>query len=358
VTDHLPREGSAPPIGPPKGPAGEQPHRVVVLVPGTFSLLGVGAVVEVFTRSPRECASGPWYQVLVCSAQPSAAPADTGVFSAGTVHGLRPVDEADTIVVPEWTTGCGGPTEVAGQAIRRAHARGARIVAWGTGTVLLAEAGLLDGRRVAVHWTYADRFARHYPSVRTDASVLFVDDGDVLTAAGAGASIDVCLHLLRQDHGAAAAGEVAERLVAGAQRDGSQRQRLRTSVDEARTDLITEAMTYVLEHLDGELAVEDLARRTYLSSRQFSRRFRDVTGTSPTRWVTMQRLQRAQLLLETTDHTIGHVASAVGFASPVTFRQCFVRELRTSPSGYRRAHRDRLDRSGRASAGIASRAIA
>jgi AraC family transcriptional activator FtrA len=353
-------EGNARSTRSPGAPPEDVPHRIVVLVPGGFSLLGVGAVVEVFTRPPQAWARRSWYEVVVCSVQPSTAPSDAGVVSATAVHGLRRLDEADTVVVPEWTTDCGGPTRAAARAVERAHARGARLVAWGTGTILLAEAGLLDGRRAAVHWTYADRFARHYRSVRTDADVLFVDEDDVVTAAGAGASIDLCLHLLRRDHGEVAAREVAQRMIAGPQREGNHQQRLHAPVGapRSRSDVISDAMRYALEHLDGELTVEDLARRAFLSSRHFTRRFRDVTGTSPTRWVTTQRLRRAQLLLETTDHPVEHVASAVGFASPVTFRQCFVRKLRTSPSAYRQAHRDRLVRAGHGADGLAPRAIA
>lgn len=323
-------------------PALPEGHRIAVVVPSSFSVFELGTVVEAFT-TPRDDLDVGWYDVTVCSATPGCVQTLGGLFCASIEHGVEAIDEADTIIVPQADESVFPAAEEVLSAIRRAHARGARLVSTWTGVFVLAAAGLLDGRRAAVHWKHADRFRAAYPHVDVDSHVLYFDEGDVITSAGTASGIDVSLHILRRDHGAWAARYVARCMVVATHRDGGQDQYLQTPVQEwaARPDGIALAMEHALRHLDTELTLEDLARAAYMSTRHFSRKFREATGTSPARWVTNQKLARAQALLEETDHPIEYVASAAGFASPVTFRQRFSKGLNMSPAAYRRDFRAR-----------------
>ncbi|KQT01911.1 hypothetical protein ASG23_00540 [Cellulomonas sp. Leaf395] len=213
-----------------------------------------------------------------------------------------------------------------------------------TGVFVLAAAGVLDGRRAAVHWKHADRFRALYPTVEVDSHMLYLDEERVITAAGTAGGIDLSLHILRTDLGARVARHVARYMVVAPHRDGTQPQYLQTPVQDwaPRPDGIALAMEHALRHLDTELTLDELARAAFMSTRHFSRRFREVTGTSPARWVTSQKLARALALLEESDQAIEDVASAAGFRSPVTFRQRFSEGLHMSPAAYRRMFRSRL----------------
>ncbi|MGW5026604.1 GlxA family transcriptional regulator, partial [Streptomyces albidoflavus] len=226
--------------------------------------------------------------------------------------------------------------------LRRAHEEGARIVGLCTGAFVLAAAGLLDGRPATTHWMYAPTLAKRYPSVHVDPRELFVDDGDVLTSAGTAAGIDLCLHIVRTDHGSEAAGALARRLVVPPRRAGGQERYLDRSLpEEIGADPLAEVVAWALEHLHEQFDVETLAARAYMSRRTFDRRFRSLTGSAPLQWLITQRVLQAQRLLETSDYSVDEVAGRCGFRSPVALRGHFRRQLGSSPAAYRAAYRAR-----------------
>jgi len=206
-----------------------------------------------------------------------------------------------------------------------------------TGAFMLAAAGLLDGRRATTHWSHAEEFATRFPNVKLDPAVLYVDEGDILTSAGTAAGIDLCLYVVRQDFGADIANAVARRMVVPPHRDGGQSQFVEQPLPDAEDgDLFTETLVWVHGHLDEPLTVEDLARRSAMSPRTFARRFRETTGTSPYRWMLLQRVLFAQRLLETTDLPVEVVATRCGMGAAANLREHFRRVVGTSPMAYRR----------------------
>lgn len=257
-------------------------------------------------------------------------------------HGLEAISRAGTVVVPAWRSITSPPPEEALDALRRAHEEGARIVGLCTGAFVLAAAGLLDGRPATTHWMYAPTLAKRYPSVHVDPRELFVDDGDVLTSAGTAAGIDLCLHIVRTDHGNEAAGALARRLVVPPRRTGGQERYLDRSLpEEIGADPLAEVVAWALEHLHEQFDVETLAARAYMSRRTFDRRFRSLTGSAPLQWLITQRVLQAQRLLETSDYSVDEVAGRCGFRSPVALRGHFRRQLGSSPAAYRAAYRAR-----------------
>ncbi|GAA3233269.1 hypothetical protein GCM10020256_49310 [Streptomyces thermocoprophilus] len=245
-------------------------------------------------------------------------------------------------MVPAWRSITSPPPEEALDALRRAHEEGARIVGLCTGAFVLAAAGLLDGRPATTHWMYAPTLAKRYPSVHVDPRELFVDDGDVLTSAGTAAGIDLCLHIVRSDHGNEAAGALARRLVVPPRRSGGQERYLDRSLpEEIGADPLAEVVAWALEHLHEQFDVETLAARAYMSRRTFDRRFRSLTGSAPLQWLITQRVLQAQRLLETSDYSVDEVAGRCGFRSPVALRGHFRRQLGSSPAAYRAAYRAR-----------------
>ena len=264
-----------------------------------------------------------------------------GGFQLQATHGLERIRRADTLVVLPTEHLERVPPEVFG-ALRQAHARGCRIISLCTGAFVLAEAGLLDGRRATTHWTECDALARRYPDVSVDPGVLYVDEGDVLTSAGSAASIDLCLHVVRQDYGAEAASRVARQLVVPPQRDGGQAQFIDTPLATFEdSDLFADTVAWVQGHLDEPLTVADLAARSAMSPRTFARRFLATTGTTPHQWLQRQRVQLAQRLLEGSDLPIDVVAERSGFCTAGNLRKHFNRTVLTSPQAYRRAFQDR-----------------
>jgi AraC family transcriptional activator FtrA len=225
------------------------------------------------------------------------------------------------------------------ETVRRAHARGARVASICSGVFVLAAAGLLDGRSATAHWMYTNELASRYPRVKVDCDVLYVDHGDVLTSAGTAAAVDLCLHLVRSDHGSVIANAVARLLVVPPHREGGQAQYIDHVVPSNARDSLASTFDRALAHLDQPITVADLARRAHVSPRTLARRFQSTTGTSPLRWLLQQRIRRAQELLETTDHPVERIATWCGFGSAANFRQHFTRMVRTSPQAYRRTFR-------------------
>jgi AraC family transcriptional activator FtrA len=310
-------------------------HRVVALTAPGIAPFELGCVVEVFGLRRPELDVPWWYELRVAAETPGPLPATAGGFSFFVEHGLEALADADTIVVPGWH---GDPSAEVVEAVRAAHARGARLVSICSGVFLIAATGLLDGREAATHWRYADKLARRHPEIDVNAGVLYVDNGSVLTSAGSAAGIDLCLHIVRRDHGSAVANSVARRLVIPPHRDGGQAQLIELPMPaHPDDDPIAGVMAWALERLDDPLDLETLARQAFMSVRTFTRRFRKATGTTPGRWLLEQRVRASLALLETSDASIETVAGSVGFASAATYRHHFAAIMRTSPTAYRRA---------------------
>ena len=265
-------------------------------------------------------------------------------FDVLVPHGLDALAEADTIVVPgigdrAWPL----PPEPV-DALRAAANGGARVASICTGAFVLAAAGLLEGRRAATHWRYAALLAREFPTVEVDPDVLYVDEGDVLTSAGVAAGIDLCLHIVRKDHGAEIANGIARRIVVAAHRDGGQAQFVERPLP-APDGGLAHTRAWMEERLDEPLTVDEMARHAACSPRSFARLFRAETGTTPLQWLIGRRVAEAQRLLEGTDLPVEQVASRAGFGTAAALRQHFGRALSTSPTAYRRAFRPQPARS-------------
>jgi len=326
-------------------------HVVAALVGSRVAAFELGVVHEVFGLDRSDYAN-PWYELRVVAAYGSPipvntytrgweTPSDTGSWSISTPWGIDTLAEADTMVVVTWPDPDKPTSPEVLDAVRAFHARGGRILSVCSGAFLLAEAGLLDGRRATTHWMYTSDLAKWYPDVDVDPDVLFVDGGDdIYTSAGTAAGIDLCLHILRLDHGAEVANMVARRMVVPPQRDGGQAQFVDTPVPLAPDDdTIAATIEWAMEHLDRPLQVDDLARRAMLSPRTFARRFRSVAGTTPMKWLAKQRALRAQRLLETTDLPVEVIAHECGFGTATVLRTHFRRVAGTSPQAYRRVFR-------------------
>lgn len=300
----------------------------------------LGVATEVFGLDRSELVD-PWYEFRLVAITDEPIVVTDGGFTISTPWRLADLADADTIVIPAWAA-LGDPALPALlDALRAAHARGARLVSVCSGAFLLAETGLLDGRRATTHWRYADQLAKRYPEIDVDPDVLYVDGGDgIYTSAGTAAGIDLSLHIVRLDHGAEIANAVARRMVVAAHRDGGQSQFVAVPVPaEPDDDTLAAVLDWALEHLDEPLSVEDLARRALMSPRTFARRFRAATGTTPLQWLLRQRIALAQRLLETTELSVELIAGRCGFGSATPLRVHFRRVTGTTPLTYRRTFR-------------------
>jgi len=315
-------------------------HTVAVVVYDRVAVFEMGVPCEVFGID-RSAMGLPNYRVLVCAAEPGPLTTAMG-YGIQPRHGLRSMSQADTIVVPSWRDVRETPPEPLLRALRSAYRRGARIASLCAGAFVLAHAGLLDGRRATTHWMYSDALAARFPQVDVDPTVLYVDEGSILTSAGTASGIDLCLHIVRKDHGAEVANAFARRMVVPPHRDGGQAQFVQTPMA-APSDgnHLAATLEWALEHLDEPLTVEQLAAHAHRSPRTFARHFRAETGTTPLRWLLAQRIVAAQRMLETTDEPVAEVAIGCGFGSSAALRMHFGRVLGTSPASYRRTFRAR-----------------
>lgn len=312
-------------------------HTVAALVVDGVAAFELGVACEVFGFERPEILD-PWYRFLVCAADPPPLRTTAG-FTVDTPHRLADLERADTVIVPTWPVQR-TPSPAVIDALRAAHDRGARLVSVCSGAFALAHAGLLDGKRATTHWMYADALADRFPAVKVDPDVLYVDEDPLFTSAGTAAGIDLCLYLVRLDHGAGVANAVARRMVVPPHRDGGQAQFVDLPMpDGDGDDSLAGVLGWMLGHVGDDLTVDQLARRARTSPRTFARRFRAVTGTTPHQWLLSQRILLAQRLLETTDEPVERVAQRCGFASAAGLRQHFTRALSASPHAYRRTFR-------------------
>jgi AraC family transcriptional activator FtrA len=313
-------------------------HRVVTVVGDHLPVFEMAVPCEVFGINRPEIPS--WsYEHIVATARPRPIPAGNGLLSTPQA-GLEAIATAHTVLIPGW----GAPDRYVEpeliDALLAAHHRGARLVSVCTGAFALAATGLLDGRRATTHWMYADELAARYPAITVDPTVLYIDEGSILTSAGTAAGIDLCLHLVRCDLGAEAANTVARRMVVPPHRDGGQAQFVQTPVPPgADDDILGPVLTWMAEHLDEALTVDELAARAAVSPRTFARRFVEVTGTTPIQWLLTQRVLRARALLESTNLPIERIAHECGFSTGAGLRTHFQRLVGASPLIYRRAFR-------------------
>ncbi|MFD8550264.1 helix-turn-helix domain-containing protein [Streptomyces fradiae] len=325
---------------------------------------------------PHDDLADPWYRLRLCTDRPHGtgrphgrpgAPGRGDVrhgpgeaygppgFSLRTEHGLDALAGATTVIVPSVPEACvTGGREVSPElvaALRAAAASGARVVSLCTGAFALAAAGLLDGRRATAHWQHTAELAARYPAVTVDDSVLYTDDGSVLTSAGATAALDLCLHLVRRDLGAHVANQLARRLVVHAHRAGGQAQFVDAPLPPSGGDGLGPVLQWAVEHLAEPLTVDDLARHARMSPRTFHRRLREATGTTPMRWLLQQRVARAQSLLESTDLPVEQVGERSGLGTAANLRRHFTRLVGVSPTAYRRSFPPPADPGGQGGTG-------
>jgi transcriptional regulator GlxA family with amidase domain len=309
-------------------------HTVAVLALDQVIPFDLATPIEVFTRT-RLPDGRAAYRVRICAATPTI---DAGMFTLSAPWGLDALAEADTIIVP----GCADPTApVASEvcdALRQAAARGTRIASICSGAFILAATGLLDGHRATTHWLATGTLAERHPALDVDPNVLYVDNGQFLTSAGAAAGLDLCLHLIRRDHGSAVAADAARLSVMPLEREGGQAQFIvHDQPPTPRGSILEPLLNWMLDNAEKDLTLDDIATHAGMSARTLNRRFREHTGTTPLQWLHRIRIRRAQQLLETTGHPVDRIASQVGFGSPTAFRDRFKRIVGTTPNTYRAA---------------------
>jgi AraC family transcriptional regulator, transcriptional activator FtrA len=308
-------------------------HRVVALLNPPQSPFELACAAEVFGTVPPNVPAT--YDFRICAERPGPLTTTIG-YTMLVDAGLEALQEADTVVIPGWQPAGEPAPPAVTAALRAAHQRGARIVAICTGAFVLAQAGLLDGRRATTHWRHTAQLAAAFPEVQMDPDVLYVDHGDVATSAGTGAGIDLCLHLVRSDHGAAHAAQIARNMVLPPHREGSQLQYVARPTPTRADESLAPLLDWATSRLDTRLTVARLAERAGLSSRTLARQFTEQLGTSPGQWLLGRRLDAARALLEQTDLPVETIATRVGLASAVNLRRHFRAHLGTTPGTYRR----------------------
>ncbi|MFF3418783.1 GlxA family transcriptional regulator [Streptomyces sp. NPDC002698] len=307
---------------------------VAAYAPPGVGLLAVGIVAEVFGPHGEGV---PGFDFALCTDRPGSVPTDMGVPLTVT-HGLDRLASADLVIALPWADFRTPPERAVLAALSDAHERGSLVSAHCVGVFALAAAGLLDGRRATTHWRFAELLARRHPGVTVEPDALYIDEGRVVTGAGAAAGFDLCLHLLRREHGAAMANAIARDVVLPSHRDGGQAQYLAAPAPEdCRDERLAEVLAWARENLHQPLPVAELARRAVMSRRSFARRFTAATGTTPHAWLRGLRLSSAEELLETTDLPVEEIARRVGYGSAAVLREQFVRRRGVPPRSYRRS---------------------
>ena len=309
-------------------------RKVAVVVQDGVEPFGLGAMCEVWAEPYHPEDDNPVFDFVVATPRPGRVRGASG-YDLHVDHDLTAAADADLVCVSPRRDYTAPSPEVA-ELVRDAHERGAYVFAHCTAAFVLGEAGLLDGRRCTTHWRHVDELAARHPMARIDPDVLYVQDGTIVTGAGSAAGLDAALHLMRQQFGARAAAAAARRMVVPAHRDGGQAQFIARPVPDCDAETLGPLLTWMVEHLADDLGVETLAGRALMSPRTFARRFREETGTTPHAWVTRQRLQAAEELLELTDHPVDWIAGEVGFGNGAALRHHFTRARGVSPQQYRR----------------------
>jgi len=317
-------------------PRQDREHRVAVLLFDWPSMFEMSVAIEVWGQD-RTAMGVPYSEIRVCSNEGPRLRVRHG-FDMVLDHDLAALAWADTVVLPSGGPGLDTGYEPAVlDALRAAHARGARLVSFCSGAFPLAATGLLDGRSATTHWVYASQFVARYPSVEIEPDVLYTGGDGLYTSAGTSSAIDLCLHLVRQDWGAEVANTIARRMVVPPHRDGGQAQYVEQPVPQS-SDVdgdLRAVLQWVEGNLERNLTVDELARRAAMTPRTFARRFKAATGTTPLKWILHQRVVAAQSALETTTATIDDIAITCGFGSAAALRQHFTKLVGATPSNYR-----------------------
>lgn len=312
-------------------------HHVAILAYDGLCTFEFGCAIELFALERPELGVD-WYRYTVCAATPGPLRA-MGGLTVHVAHGLDVLAQADTIVIPGWhdVDAAAPPALIA--ALQAARARGARICSICSGAFVLAQAGLLDGRRATTHWRYLDRLQARFPALAIDADALYVDDDGVVTSAGSAAGLDMLLHLVRRDFGADIANRVAQRLVIATHRDGDQAQRITQPLPALDANTIAPLMDWVRENIRAAHTVASLAAQARMGSRTFQRRFKESTGLAPLAWLVRERLALAARLLETRPLLpVDAVADLAGLGSAESLRRHFRSHGMQAPARYRQAH--------------------
>jgi AraC family transcriptional regulator, transcriptional activator FtrA len=312
-----------------------KPHVVGLALTEGAPIFELAIPCEVFGRH-RDGLPRPWYDLRMCAPDGAGTEVSNGFMASGA-DGYDALTRSDTVVVTAVRDVHAEPDPDLVAAIKAAHSNGARVVSLCTGAFVLAAAGLLDGRPATTHWNHARELARRFPAVSLDPAVLYVDDADVLTSAGTTAGIDLCLHIVRKDYGAAVANRLARRLVAPAYRDGGQAQYIESAVAAGDDPGLGPVLDWMRAHLRQPLTLAAIARQAGMTERTLIRHFRATTGMTPIKWLTGQRIQRAREILETTALPVEDVGEASGLGAPANFRRHFLLATGVTPSSYRRA---------------------
>ncbi len=312
-------------------------HHVAILAYDRLCTFEFGCAVELFALERPELGVD-WYSYAVCAIEPGPLRA-AGGLTVQAPHGLDALDGADTIVIPGWRDADEAPPPTLLEALRRAHARGARLCSICSGAFVLAHAGLLDGRRATTHWRYFETLATRFPMIEIEADTLYVEDGTLITSAGSAAGLDMLLHVVRSDFGADIANRVAQRLVIPAHRDGDQAQLVARPLPQSKADPIARTMDWARENLRAAHTLASMAEQARMGVRTFQRRFKERTGASPLDWLVRERVMLAAQLLETRPALgIEAVADLAGLGSAESLRRHFRVHGLLSPARYRRQH--------------------
>jgi transcriptional regulator GlxA family with amidase domain len=307
---------------------------VAVIVQDGAEPFGLGSICEVWGEPYHPEDDNPVFDFTVCTPRPGRVRGRVG-FDLHVEHGLEAAAEADLVCFsPKYEFLEHDPAVL--EVARAAYERGAMVYAHCSAAFILAEAGLLDGRECTTHWRYTDRMARMYPLAIVRPDVLYVQDGNILTGAGAAAGIDASLHLMRQKFGAKVAATTARRIVVPPHREGGQAQFVRTPMGQTECDTLAPLLAWAGDRLDEPLSVERLAAQAHMSPRTFARRFRDETGTTPLQWLTSQRLSLAEEMLENSALSVEQISTRVGFGNAATLRHHFSAARGTTPQRYRK----------------------
>jgi len=307
--------------------------RIVLIAYDGLQLFEFASALELLRAPPPDC-EVPWYRLSTASADGQSVRLPHGP-TMGVDGSVSLLDDADIVVIPGWPDRDVDP--VLAEAVSGAHARGCRIVSICTGAFVLAAAGVLTGRRATTHWRYVDRFRTIDPTIVYDDAVLYIDDEDVITSAGAAAGIDMLLHMIRRDLGAHAANLVARGMVVAGHREGGQAQFVSRAVGDPDDDRLARVMHFVRANLSGNLDVTRMADEAGMTKRTFFRRFQSTTGMTPYEWVMRERIAAARDLLERTDAPIDAISDLSGFGTAYLLRHHFRRVMGVTPSAYRRS---------------------
>ncbi|MDQ4055168.1 MAG: helix-turn-helix domain-containing protein [Actinomycetota bacterium] len=309
-------------------------RKVAAVVQDGVEPFGLGSICEVWAEPYHPEDDNPVFDFVVTTPRPGRVRGPSG-FDIHVEHGLDAAEDADLICVAPKRDFLAPSPDVAA-LLKRADARGAQIFAHCTAAFVLGEAGLLEGRRITTHWRYVNQLEAQYPEAKVDCGVLYVQDGNVTTGAGAAAGLDAALHMLRQQFGARVAATAARRMVVPPHRDGGQAQYIARAVPDLDAETLGPLLAWISENLAEDLGVDRLARESHMSPRTFARRFRDETGTTPHAWVTRQRVMAAEEMLEQTNQSVDWIAAEVGFGNAATLRHHFAKVRGVSPQQYRR----------------------